>query len=237
MKNIILVLLVVLCCRLGFAQDTSIIKYLPLQVGNVWVYRCTGSPASDSGKSRIRITATTISNGHTFYQLVLTGHTCNCSFESQSPFLDALVPMRIDSLTGNIMFQSGSCAWHVNEHIEDSLKLRQGNTIFDSCYFGSCSDTNQQTVFGVLRNTKYLGSPVYQNSKLRRYAYGIGLVSSLYGCYYNTGVTYTLLGCVIDGVVYGDTSILTGVNMIASEVPKSFTLYQNYPNPFNPLPE
>jgi len=47
-------------------------------------------------------------------------------------------------------------------------------------------------------------------------------------------VTYTLLGCVIDGVVYGDTSILTGVNKISSEVPKSFSLYQNYPNPFNP---
>jgi len=182
MKKIILVLLIVSVCKLAFAQDTSIIKYLPLKVGNVWVYRCVGTSGSDTGQSRIQITATTISNGHTFYQPVLTGHICYCSYYSQSPFLDALAPMRIDSMTGNIMFLSGSCTWHVGEHIEDSLKLREGYPVFDTCYLGECIDTNQQSVFGVLRNTKYLGLPMNQNSKFRRYASGIGLVSSLYSC-------------------------------------------------------
>ncbi len=40
-----------------------------------------------------------------------------------------------------------------------------------------------------------------------------------------------LIGCVIDGRVYGDTNIVTGVNEFVSEI--SYNLYQNYPNPFN----
>src|SRR5205085_4826985 len=32
----------------------------------------------------------------------------------------------------------------------------------------------------------------------------------------------------------GDTTFLTGIKQISSEIPKQFKLYQNYPNPFNP---
>jgi len=32
----------------------------------------------------------------------------------------------------------------------------------------------------------------------------------------------------------GDTTFLTGVQQVSSEVPNNFKLYQNYPNPFNP---
>jgi hypothetical protein len=67
----------------------------------------------------------------------------------------------------------------------------------------------------------------------QRYVKNIGLVQ------YNTqalmtSCAITLRGCVIDGVLYGDTSMLVGINQISSEVPESFSLSQNYPNPFNP---
>jgi len=42
----------------------------------------------------------------------------------------------------------------------------------------------------------------------------------------------TLIGCYIDGTVYGDTNMTVGVddeNYFIS----NFKLYQNYPNPFN----
>jgi hypothetical protein len=42
-----------------------------------------------------------------------------------------------------------------------------------------------------------------------------------------------LNGCVIDGVVYGDTSIVTGISE-DTESPNNYYLSQNYPNPFNP---
>ena len=41
-----------------------------------------------------------------------------------------------------------------------------------------------------------------------------------------------LKGCVIDGVLYGDTTV-TGTEEV-KEFPNKFILYQNYPNPFNP---
>jgi hypothetical protein len=41
-----------------------------------------------------------------------------------------------------------------------------------------------------------------------------------------------LWGCVINGVVYGDTTTV-GIND-DFELPKSHMLLQNYPNPFNP---
>jgi hypothetical protein len=45
--------------------------------------------------------------------------------------------------------------------------------------------------------------------------------------------TDSLKGCVINGVVYGDTSLITGVNDKPQGV-FSYKLEQNYPNPFNP---
>ncbi|BDQ03630.1 T9SS type A sorting domain-containing protein [Ignavibacterium sp.] len=49
-----------------------------------------------------------------------------------------------------------------------------------------------------------------------------------------TGTVFsTLLGCVIDGKVYGDT-VTVSVDDYLTEVPNQFKLYQNYPNPFNP---
>lgn len=46
-------------------------------------------------------------------------------------------------------------------------------------------------------------------------------------------VTFRLLGCVINGKVYGDTSLTVGVDDEPFTA-HNFKLYQNYPNPFNP---
>ncbi len=43
----------------------------------------------------------------------------------------------------------------------------------------------------------------------------------------------TLKGCVINGIVYGDTT-LTGIDDEENPIASEFTLEQNYPNPFNP---
>lgn len=44
----------------------------------------------------------------------------------------------------------------------------------------------------------------------------------------------TLLGCYLDGIVYGDTNMVVGVDDEIKPV-NNFFLYQNYPNPFNPM--
>ena len=42
-----------------------------------------------------------------------------------------------------------------------------------------------------------------------------------------------LKGCIIDGIVYGDTTVVSVENVI-SKLPTECSLSQNYPNPFNP---
>jgi hypothetical protein len=43
-----------------------------------------------------------------------------------------------------------------------------------------------------------------------------------------------LVGCVINGVVYGDTTVVN-VDDYNPEIPNEYKLYQNYPNPLNPI--
>ncbi len=217
-----------------FAQDTGIVKYLPLKTGNIWIYNYIGS--SSSGSVKLTITGTVINNSHIFYNLSQTGTPCACSFNSYSPFLTQLNSgIRIDSSTGNILWnRPGTCTWNLNESFLDSLKMNPVNLVNTSCYTTSCQDTNNQNIFGTSLKTKLVGLPVPTYYMFRRYAKGIGLVYSVMGCYAGTTCVYTLRGCVIDGIVYGDTSYLTGVNQISTEIPDKFELQQNYPNPFNP---
>jgi len=46
-------------------------------------------------------------------------------------------------------------------------------------------------------------------------------------------IVYSLLACVIDGIVYGDTSF-TALSVNTSEPVFNYKLFNNYPNPFNP---
>jgi len=48
------------------------------------------------------------------------------------------------------------------------------------------------------------------------------------------GPLATLVGCYIDGIVYGDTSLTVGIED-EYFITHNFKLYQNYPNPFNPI--
>ena len=50
---------------------------------------------------------------------------------------------------------------------------------------------------------------------------------------YSVSFERTLKGCVINGIVYGDTT-LTGVEDEETPIASEFKLEQNYPNPFNP---
>jgi hypothetical protein len=50
---------------------------------------------------------------------------------------------------------------------------------------------------------------------------------------YSMSLERTLKGCVIDGIVYGDTT-LTGIDDEEIPIASEFKLEQNYPNPFNP---
>jgi Secretion system C-terminal sorting domain len=99
---------------------------------------------------------------------------------------------------------------------------------FDAVY--TIEDTFSTNVFGEPTTVKYLTidsglqfSEEYWTEKFGK------LSRSDFG-----GLLESLQGCVIAGVVYGDTSF--NVVSVDNELiqPESFTLQQNYPNPFNP---
>ncbi len=227
MKKIIIILLALFIGNSVYSQDTNIVKYLPLKVGNRWVYSYWVNQ-----KLALTITGTVINNNHLYYIFQQTGVSCTCPF-AETPFLVDLQPMRVDSITGNIMVMGNSCQWQSGEHVLDSLKERVGDNPSNACVYSRCQDTNQVSVFGTVRNKKQM---TYNNPYgfTRSYAQGIGLYYSYAQCTFSYSCSYSLLGCVINGVTYGDTSFPNGISQISAEVPNSFSLSQNYPNPFNP---
>jgi hypothetical protein len=227
MKKIIFTLLALFIGNSAFSQDTNIIKYLPLKVGNRWVYSYWVNQ-----RLELTITGTVIANNHLYYIFQQNGASCTCPF-AETPFLVDLQPMRVDSLTGNIMLLGNSCQWQSGEHVLDSLKERVGDNPSNVCVYSRCQDTNQVNVFGTVRNKRQM----YYNNPYgftRSYAQGIGIYNSYAQCTFSYSCSYSLLGCVINGVTYGDTTFPNGISQISSEIPNSFSLSQNYPNPFNP---
>ena len=63
---------------------------------------------------------------------------------------------------------------------------------------------------------------------------GIGLISE--GGTHDVGYITYLLGAVIDGILYGDTTYVSTFHDSPGETnPNTFDLFQNYPNPFNSM--
>jgi hypothetical protein len=151
------------------------------------------------------------------------------------PFFDT---NRVDPVSGNIFkYTMTGCSYSPNEIMIDSLRARLNDTIHIICSTNTdlkCYDTNSVVLFGVSRPAKNFEAILFEGSWGHRYVKGIGLAStgrSALWCICNTNI----LGCVINGVVYGDTSFtLLGLDPISTTIPEEFSLYQNYPNPFNP---
>jgi hypothetical protein len=238
---LLLPLLILIFSSNTYSQIGNLVDYLPLHDRNVWVYQNTvfGNPPQCfpcSAKVRFQISGTLLFNGHIYYLATQTGGGC---LLPPIPFTSWL---RVDSLTGNLLqYTSGSgCNWSLDLTMIDSFKARINDTIKFNCnqppgYQGPrlCTDTNNFTIFGNSRPGRVYTNFGFEYSENRRYAKGIGLYSTGGGSAACISFTRTLLGCVINGVVYGDTN-LTGINKISSEIPEKYSISQNYPNPFNP---
>jgi hypothetical protein len=236
MKKIVtIILLIPVFSNFSFSQDTNTIKFFPLKIGNVWVYSVSAFGPTCGCSERIKFKAidTLKRNGHLYFlflQNTIGGGNCCCV-----PPFDTL---RIDSINCNNYKYTNStgCAFSPHEIMIDSLKARLNDHV--KIYCGSdtaykCIDTNSYNILGLVRQTRRYNAGYFEGDLSRSYAKGVGIIST-----FNDGTwgscTTTLLGCVINGIVYGDTTFPVGINQISSEIPSSFVLSQNYPNPFNP---
>jgi hypothetical protein len=229
----------------AFSQSGNVTDFLPLQTGNIWVYHCSAfnitPPCSCSIYYRIKLTSTTVINGKTYYQgltsIIVLVSAGQC-FRGLLPF-DSL--LRVDSNSGKVLrYAPGAGCFNTpDEILLDSLKARLHDTIMYRCQpplqFNTyiCTDTSNVNIFGSSRQSRAFGVSGFEGGWGRKYVKGIGLTNA--NGYGLACVDYTnLLGCVVNGVVYGDTSFIVGIKQISSEVPNDYSLSQNYPNPFNP---
>ena len=248
---IICFLLILLPC-IAPGQSGNITNFLPLQTGNLWVYHCSTSGlwcGGCSGKTKIMVISSNTINGKTYYHAQTTSVTISgsCTGCGTGILRTSFDNIRIDSISGNVLVYNSTsgCPYSPNEIMQDSLKARLRDSINMNCTPSNfmlsyvCTDTNSIILFGATRENRHYGYFGTEAAGGRNYVKGIGI---------DTVITYTLeggggstctrrmelLGCVINGVVYGDTSMLVGIETVSSEIPDNYSLSQNYPNPFNP---
>lgn len=131
MKKILLlsVLLAASISHSGYtlAQDTILFRYLPLRVGNVWVYYGQGWFGGLCGYGawydKYRLTSTTVINGKLFFtvshtRIIVSG----CVGGGTSRLFYGDLPIRIDSANLNI-YKSSNCGTS-SELLVDSLRAR-----------------------------------------------------------------------------------------------------------------
>ena len=202
--------------------DTASIKYFPLSVGNRYVYKSTIPPSITY--SVALTTKDTIMFGARYYY-------CK-GFPSLS--FPALSDgwYRTDSLTGSLYRYGGSgCIFNWNDVLVDSLAMRSG--IYNCTGFIiHCNGEATTVMFGIQTKNLSFGWSIGSMISSWTYTKYFGYSYSEYDHYYSS---YTYLqGCIIDGILYGDTSIPTGIKTISEIEPDKYSLSQNYPNPFNP---
>jgi hypothetical protein len=206
--------------------------WFPLTVGNIWVYNqywfdenWPGPPnVTFAGTKNMVVTKDTLIENKKYF-IVENEYI---SFEVFPPRMF----LRVDSLTGFVYRY-----WEElnGEFIFHNLNAEVGDTIFFPPY-----SSNPYYILDDEQPINYLGIDTYE----RRYweylpcscyhtlIRGFGLART----YFNEfgGSESILKGCVINGVLYGDTTFVVDVEDERNSIPTEYKLEQNYPNPFNP---
>ncbi|MDY0081984.1 MAG: T9SS type A sorting domain-containing protein, partial [Ignavibacteriaceae bacterium] len=207
-------------------------KWFPLAVGNLWVYNNYwfedlggGSPEVIFGGTRnMEVTKDTVIENKKYFVV-----------ENENISVGVFLPkmfLRVDTLNG---FIYRYCEELNNEFIFHNLNAEVGDTIFKP-------EFPEDPFYSLIQEqpVNYLGINSYERiyweylpcSCLHTLVKGFGLVSTSYN--EMVDIKNTLKGCVINGVLYGDTTFVVSVEKEESPIPTEFKLEQNYPNPFNP---
>lgn len=191
--------------------------FYPLHIGDKWIYEWSIDDGGQIYKTTSEIIDKVVMpNGKEYYQRLEANES---TFE------------RIDSATG-IVYQYDDTTDSINfEKVRCYLKARQGDVmeteeglhqVYSGYYQGSIFEKDSDFLtFSIPEITTYIET----------FAYGFGSISRVHG--WERETTKKLSGCVINGIVYGDTT-LTTIEINHGNLPIEYSLGQNYPNPFNP---
>lgn len=233
MKYLFLIIIVLILSNSSKAIDTSSVQFYPLAVGNAFIYNyfSYSYPNYSSYIIKYSITREAIFNSKKYYLSI------------RFPQLDSSW-IRTDTITGSLYLYNplNNCPFYQYESLIDSLSAVPNDTIRNCAKYYICKEIYSQNIFGLVREAKTFkfSRTMLHSSETgeKTFIKGIGLSKNKYsgqGVYISGGYEYNLKGCVINSIVYGDTStIITGITELSNNVTKVFNLSQNYPNPFNP---
>ena len=231
------------------SNETKIIKslpispetlsYYPLAVGNKWIfnifrreYLSVGWNDIEGIMTREVIGDSLLQNGKKYFIIEQKEFLYSPTSNSQY-FLE-----RVDSTTGKV-FRYDSVYNTPQDFLIDDLTAERGDTLELYRYHEGNNpgviyegDDNKYFDNQILdrKNYHFPNSLYYSNYSLTK---GIGLDSLAAG--FDLGyINWWLKGCVINGKVMGDTSLVVGIKNENNDIPSEFSLSQNYPNPFNP---
>jgi hypothetical protein len=211
------------CC----AQiDSNVFKYYPLNVNNRWTWYRQQSYFPGSGYESKMIVDTQVINNRFYFKVKDDSYTFYTNQHTSYFYF-----CRIDSLTGNLY---GYDTISQTECLMDSLNAKKGDsTLTCDDNWWRC-DTGTYYIFNQSPATKiFLYTNYFEVSGNRKLAKNFGLVYQEGRAMYSTTFWF-LRGCVINSVLFGDTTFPVGINQISAQTPETFSLFQNYPNPFNP---
>lgn len=210
MKKVMLIILILVLVH-TYLTAQVVTNVAPLKPGNKWIYYSYILFQRSIKKYEVKDSVKII-NGIPFYHVLGDGYSTlleNGFYARQDDSLPDSLYMyfKINPQIGD--------NWEQNLALEGSILY---STIIDTF---SAPVFNKSTLIFVVDRTDsgVVGSREYWTEKF-------GLLNGLY-----EQAEDILKGCVIDGIVYGDTSIV-GTDE-EEELPDGFVLYQNYPNPFN----
>jgi Secretion system C-terminal sorting domain len=197
--------------------DPDIFSWFPLKVGNEWVYdsKFTSEGEIDEHTLVTKITRQFHYNNSTYFDI--NGKNG--------------LSYKVDSTSGKIYkayFNNDTLSY---EEFYIDLTVEVGDTFYTDQYtpilFESEQPFSQLDINSLKRNYNGLSSPSYNFSIVK----DLGLNYEFW--WELVGYENILKGAIINGIVYGDTTVV-GVNDPDNTI-KEFSLYQNYPNPFNPI--
>lgn len=222
-----------------YAQDTTKPFYFPHKTGDMWVYNYYDYAGPQYFNTILNVTIFDSVDSHGI--IYIKQHAQFINPPGPPYILEDSARYWIDTVN-NYVYSDRFSSFVLDSSLVYKLDAKNGEQWVVNGYPpGQMARANRWrgTIFG--KNTTFMSFYYFlaqDSTDTTGYSiYGSDIIADSIGLIYREGGELIgkidILGAVINGKLYGDTTIVSVKNK-KSILPASIKLYQNYPNPFNP---